>query len=86
VLVFCYPLIKGFRRAVSGELNFPAQVLLIGSLGLFCILGANQFLEFPYAAVTFWMIYGALWACLQQSERQREVVIARHVPEKSGKR
>ena len=65
VLIFCYPLYKGGKMAVKRRLGYPGQVLLLCTCGYFVILCANQFLEAPYAGVTFWMIYGALMACFK---------------------
>jgi hypothetical protein len=54
--------------SLSGNLNFTGIVFLLCLLGYMVLLSANQFLEVPYTALPFWMVYGALLACIRISK------------------
>jgi len=72
VLLLLWPVLLGVRLCIKNMLSAHTQILLSIILAYLLLLSTNQFLEVPYAAVIFWLFYGALYAGIQQ-DRYRPV-------------
>lgn len=58
VILFLYPVWLGVCNALRGCLSLQGQVFLVSISALLVLLASNQFLEVPYTAVLFWLVYG----------------------------
>lgn len=74
VFLLVWPVLLGVRLCIKNVLTAHAQILLVIVLTYFFLLSTNQFLEVPYTAVIFWLVYGAFYAEIRQDKHRSSIV------------
>jgi len=64
VIIFLLPYWQAFKFNLKKKQNNVERAVFLASLGMLLLLVSNQFLLVPYAALTFWLTYGAMLAFL----------------------
>jgi hypothetical protein len=60
VILFIYPYIKIAGRLLQHNAPIDSVVVFTAALGLLALLMSNQFVEVPYTAVIYWIVYGVM--------------------------
>jgi len=74
VYYFFIPNLAGLNHALKDSLSEQGEVLFVAILALLALMASNQFIEVPYNAVLFWLVYGALLGCMKKSKEPFNVL------------
>lgn len=66
IVLFLAPMVLGALGTMRRRASELTVSLTLASWGMLVLMMTNQSLEFPYVAICFWLVYGALLACLQE--------------------
>ncbi len=69
IVLFLAPMVLGLVGTLRRRASLLTTSFTLACWGMLVLMMTNQSLEFPYVAIYFWLVYGALLAC-HQEDRQ----------------
>lgn len=73
VVAFLFPYGQAARLALRKRMLYVDPTLLVAAFAFLLLLASNQFVEVPYTATLFWLVYGGMNSYIKQCQSARVV-------------